>query len=53
MSTIGTCRNKVQKCIPNTSRLYRGVPEDNSEVRRGWVWEGVSPSHMLEKKSRC
>ena len=30
----------------------RGVPEGKFKVRRGWVWEGVSPSHTLEKKSR-
>ena len=30
--------------------VYRGVPEGNIKVRRGWVWEGVSPSHTLGKK---
>ena len=28
----------------------RGVPEGNIKVRRGWVWEGVCPSHTLGKK---
>ena len=27
----------------------RGVREGKLKVRRGWVWEGVSPSHALEK----
>ena len=28
------------------------MPEKKFKVRRGWAWEGVSPSHSLEKKSR-
>ena len=28
----------------------RGVPEGKIKVRRGWVLEGVSPSHTLGKK---
>ena len=28
----------------------RGVPAGKIKVRRGWVWEGVSPSHTLGKK---
>ena len=34
------------------NNVFRGVPEDKFKVRRGWAWEGVSPSHTLEKKSR-
>ena len=30
--------------------VCRGVPEGKIKVRRGWVWEGVSPSHTLGKK---
>ena len=30
----------------------RGVPQDKMKVRRGWVLEGVSPSHTLEKKNQ-
>ena len=30
--------------------ITRGVPEGKIKVRRGWVWEGVSPSHTLGKK---
>ena len=30
----------------------RGVPEGKIKVRRGWVWEGVSPSHTLGKKNQ-
>ena len=29
-----------------------GVPKGKMKVRRGWVGEGVSPSHTLEKKSK-
>ena len=35
-----------------TDSVCRGVPEGILKVRRGWVWEGVSPSLTLEKKSR-
>ena len=35
--------------VPITQLLVRDVPEDKFKVRRGWAWEGVSPSHMLEK----
>ena len=30
----------------------RGVPDGKIKVRRGWVWEGVSPSHTLGKKNQ-
>ena len=29
-----------------------GVPEGKIKVRRGWVWEGVSPLHTLGKKNQ-
>ena len=45
-------------CVVSLSKTHlsllttRGVPEGKIKVRRGWVWEGVSPSHTLEKKSK-
>ena len=30
--------------------FVKGVPEGKMKVRRGWVWEGVSPFHTLGKK---
>ena len=32
--------------------ISRGVPEGKIKVRRGWVWEGVSPSYTLGKKNQ-
>ena len=28
------------------------MPEGEIKVRRGWVWEGVSPSHTLGEKNQ-
>ena len=40
------------KIFTDRSKAVRGVPEGKIKVRRGWVWEGVSPSHTLGKKSK-
>ena len=53
-----TCQQKVseydqgmsQSHTADQSTTARGVPEGKIKVRRGWAWEGVSPSHTLGKK---
>ena len=52
-----TEHGKYQNCVIYkkdwlSAIKVRGVPEGKIKVRRGWVWEGVSPSHTLGKKSK-
>ena len=47
------CANSVDpERYTRTDIKTRGVPEGKIKVRRGWVWEGVSPSHTLGKKNQ-
>ena len=44
--------NAIHRGLTYIRDKARGVPEGKIKVRRGWVWEGVSPSFTLGKKSK-